>query len=76
VRVMISMTLRMRKRGKGTALSLAYAALTIMGKFAGVVGVGRFALGLLTGKRSRIIEHRRVDSNNSGAGVVPLGKSP
>lgn len=81
VRVVLSMTLRLRRTGRSTGLSLSYALLTVVGKCAGLLGVARFVFGLVTGRRSRIIESRRAamsgHSANTGAPTsVPVGKLP
>ncbi len=78
VRVAVSLTLRTRQTVRSTGLAIAYALLTISGKFAGLIGVVRFAFGLLTGKKSRIIEYqtKAEQTNNPAAASVPMGKSP
>jgi len=77
VRLVVSVTLRTKRSGRPGTLAFAYALLTAAGKFAGLIGVLRYALGLLTGKRSRIIEyHTKATPNNATPSPVPLGKSP
>ncbi len=47
-----------RRRGCSTAQSMAYALVTILCKSASALGVLRFGVGLLSGKRSTIIEYK------------------
>lgn len=47
-----------RARGRGAAESRAYGGFLVLGKFAEAAGVLRFALSLLRGRRTRLIEYK------------------
>jgi glycosyltransferase involved in cell wall biosynthesis len=56
-RLIASMVMRCRRKGRSLGLSIAYALYTTVCKSAGVIGVARYFIGRLTGSRSRIIEY-------------------
>jgi len=70
VRLMLVIAMRMRRTGRSFGLSVAYAWFTLIGKFAALGGLLRFAFGLITGRRSRIIEYQA-----RAAGTTPTGES-
>jgi cellulose synthase/poly-beta-1,6-N-acetylglucosamine synthase-like glycosyltransferase len=57
-RVLVHLFLYARRGGCGAGVAAYYAVLTIVCKSAGALGVLRFGAGLLTGRRSRIIEYK------------------
>ncbi len=54
-----------RRRGLAAGDARLYAGACMLSNFAGVVGQGRYLLGRLTGRRSRIIEYK---GNTSASG--------
>lgn len=57
-RLVVSLAWYTRRRGYGWGLSAVYALTTSLCKIASAIGVLRFVMGQLTGKRSRIIEYK------------------
>jgi GT2 family glycosyltransferase len=55
------------RRGWGPADSRAFALFAVLGKFPGAVGVARYWLGRISGKRSRVVDFR---------GPIAAGDSP
>jgi GT2 family glycosyltransferase len=58
LRLVIVVSLRTRRRRLPFGLSLANGVLTLVGKYAAMVGVLRFLFGALSGRRSSIIEYQ------------------
>jgi hypothetical protein len=52
-----------RRRGLSWGTSLAYGGLSILCKMASAIGVLRFVLGRLTGKRQGLIEYKPVEAH-------------
>lgn len=60
-----------RARGRDGKLSAIVSGLTILGKFAGLVGVAKYATGRLSGKRVTIIEYKAGASQESADSALP-----
>lgn len=58
VRLMVVLAVRCRRRGHDLPLAIAYATLTTVGKFSQTLGVFRFVLGRVLGRRSKIVEYQ------------------
>jgi hypothetical protein len=57
-RLVIHLYLFAKRRGCGPGVSMYYAMVTLVCKTMSAIGVMRFFVGSLTGKRSRIIEYK------------------
>ena len=67
VRVLVSIVLHCRAKGCTMGLALAYAILTMVCKFAGLVGMARYLVGRLTGARTRLIEYQPASAPKKDA---------
>ncbi len=59
VRMLAVMVSFCRRKGSTWRLSIAYAALNLVCKFASFVGVARYWLGRASGREGRLIEYKR-----------------
>ncbi len=67
VRLGWSITRWSLNRGRPLDLSLLIAALTILGKFAGGIGILKYIRGRLSGTRTRIIEYKQTTDGTATA---------
>jgi len=73
VRLIVAMTRSCLKRDYGLGLSLAYALCNTICKVAGAFGAIGFVVGRLVGRRSMLIEYKRV-SGGDDAEETPCSK--
>ncbi len=70
IRLVAAVAARTRRAGRSLGLSLAYACFTLLGKFAGLLGVLRYVFGMVTGRRSGIIEYNAPSQRPSASGAA------